>query len=80
MKSNPQPPQEVQSNHSYPQSQKYLYILIPNSGPGNQIIAIKEALIIAKYLNRTLIIPDLHNHYLINLNFIKFNDIYSLFS
>ena len=61
-----------------PPSQKYLYILIPDSGPGNQIIAIKEALIIAKHLNRTLIIPDLHNHYLINLNFIKFKDIYSL--
>lgn len=70
--------QPQHQHHPYPPTQKYLYILIPDSGPGNQIIAIKEALIIAKYLNRTLIIPDLHNHYLINLNFIKFKDIYSL--
>ena len=72
----PQPPQRP--HHPHHPIQKYLYILIPDSGPGNQIIAIKEAPIIANYLNRTLIIPDLHNHYLINHNFIKFKDIYSL--
>ena len=29
---------------------KFLYILLPDSGPGNQIISIKEAIIISRIL------------------------------
>ena len=57
---------------------KYLYILLPDSGPGNQIIAIKEAIIISRILNRILIIPNLHNHFLINMNAFQFKELYKL--
>ena len=36
------------------------------AGPGNQIYGIKEALIIAKYLDRTLILPPIYSHFTVN--------------
>ena len=59
-------------------NKKYLYVLLPDSGPGNQIIAIKEALIISQILDIPFIIPNLHNHHLINLDVINFKTLYKL--
>ena len=57
-----------------------LITLIPaDSGPGNQIIGIKECLILSKLLNRICIIPPIREHYLkSNTNFYNFNDIFTL--
>ena len=57
-----------------------LITLIPtDSGPGNQIIGIKECLILAKLLNRICIIPPIREHYLkSNKIFYNFNDIFTL--
>ena len=57
---------------------QYLYFLLPDSGPGNQIISIKEGLLLSKILNITFIIPNLHNHFLINDDFIDFKELYNL--
>ena len=57
-----------------------LITLIPtNGGPGNQIIGIKECLILSKLLNRVCIIPPIREHYLkSNTTFYNFNDIFNL--
>ena len=57
-----------------------LITLIPaDSGPGNQIIGIKECIILSKLLNRTCIIPPIREHYLkCNTTFYYFNDIFTL--
>ena len=57
-----------------------LITLIPaDSGPGNQIIGIKECLILSKLLNRICIIPPIREHYLkSNKIFYNFNDIFTL--
>lgn len=57
-----------------------LITLIPaDSGPGNQIIGIKECLILSKLLNRICIIPPIREHYLkSNIIFYNFNDIFRL--
>lgn len=51
----------------------------PNSGPGNQIISIKECLIISKLLKKTCIIPPIREHYIkSNIIYYNFNDIFKL--
>lgn len=42
---------------------KYMLPITPDSGPGNQIISIKEAILLSKLLNRTCILPPIHSHY-----------------
>ena len=58
---------------------KFISFIPPDSGPGNQIISIKECLIISFLLDRTLIIPPIREHYLKNNKlFYNFNDIFNL--
>lgn len=58
---------------------KLITLIPPDSGPGNQIIGIKECLILSKLLNRICIIPPIREHYLkSNNSFYKFNDIFTL--
>lgn len=45
---------------------KTLSVLSCDGGPGNQLIGIKEGLIMAKYLNREFIFPPILQHYIIN--------------
>ena len=56
--------------YSYLPSHQYLLPLLPNSGPGNQLISIKENLFIAKLLHRILILPPIHSHYTSSEKFI----------
>jgi hypothetical protein len=57
-----------------------LITLIPDDGgPGNQIIGIKECLIISRLLNRICLIPPIREHYLkSNTTFYNFNDIFNI--
>lgn len=58
---------------------KLITLIPPDSGPGNQIIGIKECLILSKLLNRICIIPPIREHYLkSNMTFYHFNDIFTL--
>lgn len=58
---------------------KMITLIPPDSGPGNQIIGIKECLILSKLLNRICIIPPIREHYLkSNSTFYNFNDIFTL--
>ena len=58
---------------------KLITLIPPDSGPGNQIIGIKECLILSKLLNRICIIPPIREHYLkSNEIFYNFNDIFTL--
>ena len=58
---------------------KLITLIPPDSGPGNQIIGIKECLILSKLLNRICIIPPIREHYLkSNTTFYNFNDIFTL--
>ena len=67
-------------------NEKYLFCIpTPNGGAGNQIIGIKDAIIIAHYLNRKFLFPPITQHFIINkLNrddrydykFWNFNDIF----
>jgi hypothetical protein len=58
---------------------KYIYPILADSGPGNQIIGIKECLILSKLLNKICIIPPIRTHYLISNDiFYNFNSIYNL--
>ena len=51
----------------------------PDSGPGNQIVSLKETLIISILLNRKCIIMPIREHYLKSNNiFYNFNDIFKL--
>ena len=65
---------------------KYLTIISTNGGPGNQIVGIKEAIIMAKILDRKLLFPPILQHYVLNrlhrgcgkdnIKYWKFNDIF----
>lgn len=58
---------------------KLITLIPPDSGPGNQIIGIKECLILSKLLNRICLIPPIREHYLkSNITFYNFNDIFTL--
>lgn len=51
----------------------------PDSGPGNQIVSIKETIILAKILNKMCLIPPIREHYLkSNTIFYNFKDIFTL--
>lgn len=66
-------------NISFLNAFKLITLIPPDSGPGNQIIGIKECLILSKLLNRMCIIPPIREHYLkSNKIFYNFNDIFTL--
>lgn len=66
-------------NTSFLNAFKLITLIPPDSGPGNQIIGIKECLILSKLLNRICIIPPIREHYLkSNKIFYNFNDIFKL--
>lgn len=55
---------------------RYLLPLPPDSGPGNQIMSIKEALVIAYFLNRQVIFPPIRQHYTKSEKYWGFSEIY----
>ena len=58
---------------------KYMLPITPDSGPGNQIISIKEALLLSKLLNRICILPPIHSHYTSTKKIVwNFNEIYDV--
>lgn len=60
-------------------SKKYISFIPGDGGPGNQIIGIKECLILAILLNRICIIPSIREHYTkSNKIFYNFDDIFKL--
>ena len=57
----------------------FLLPITPDSGPGNQIISIKEALLLSKLLNRVCILPPIHSHYTSKKKVIwNFNEIFKV--
>ena len=57
---------------------KYILPLTPDSGPGNQIISIKECLLLSRLLNRICILPPIHSHYTTTSHFWNFNEIFKI--
>lgn len=54
-----------------------LSIITNDGGPGNQIVGIKEGLMISIILNRKFIFPPIVQHYTINRNkYFKFNELF----
>lgn len=47
-------------------SKKHLALISTDGGPGNQIVGIKEGLIISEILNREFIFPPIIQHYMLN--------------
>lgn len=66
------------TNEIIEKNPKYIYPILPDSGPGNQVISIKECYVMGKILNRNLILPKLLTHMTIGQEFINFNDIYKI--
>ena len=46
-----------------------LTLLTCDGGPGNQIVGIKEGIILSKYLNKEFLFPPIIQHYTLNINF-----------
>jgi hypothetical protein len=64
---------------NYTNKIKYITTIPPDSGPGNQIISIKECLIISYFLKRKCIIPPIREHYVkSNKIYYNFNDIFKI--
>ena len=65
--------------YNWSSNKNYIAFIAADSGPGNQIVGLKECLILSKLLNRTCIIPPIREHYLkSNTIFYDFNDIFKL--
>ena len=47
-------------------TKKYFTVISTDGGPGNQIVGIKESIIIAEILNRKFIFPPIIQHYILN--------------
>lgn len=60
------------------QKHNYIYPILPNSGPGNQLIGFKEAYIIARICNRKLILPNIIQHYVTGNKIWNFEKIFKL--
>lgn len=66
-------------NQSHLNAFKVITLIPVDSGPGNQIIGIKECLILSNLLTKICIIPPIREHYLkSNTIFYNFNDIFNL--
>lgn len=57
----------IDLDKKYYTSDRYLSIISTDGGPGNQIVGIKEGLIMAKHLNRKFIFPPIIQHYVKNI-------------
>ena len=67
------------NNESFRNAFRTITLIPADGGPGNQIIGIKECLILAILLNRICIIPPIREHYLkSNTTFYNFGDIFNL--
>lgn len=75
------------SNNQVPLSYKYrglmgtrcfIYPLLPDSGPGNQLMGIKETLVLCYLMDRLCIIPPIRGHYTTNENYYRFSSIFKL--
>ena len=65
--------------NSYKNAFQLITLIPPDSGPGNQIIGIKECLILSLLLDRIIVIPPIREHYLkSNTIFYNFNEIFNL--
>lgn len=49
----------------------YITNLSSNGGPGNQVVGIKELLIMATHLNRTFVAPPIIQHYVLNREHVR---------
>lgn len=68
-----------QNRYNFKSNNRLISFIPANSGPGNQIIGIKECLILSNMLNRVCVIPPIREHYLkSNSIFYNFNDIFKL--
>lgn len=66
-------------DESFRDCTKLITIIPHDSGPGNQIISIKECLILSKLLNKICLIPPIREHYIHSNNtFYNFNEIFNL--
>ena len=67
------------AHYRYGDPRKFISLIPADSGPGNQVVGIKECLLIAKLINRTCLVPPIREHYVkSNSTFYPFNDIYKL--
>jgi hypothetical protein len=57
--------------------QKYLLPLLPDSGPGNQIVCLKESMIMARRLGRCIVFPPIRQHFTRGKKYWRFLDIFS---
>ena len=78
----------IPNNINTSDNNNYLTLISTDGGPGNQVVGIKEGLMMAKYLNRKFISPPIIQHYVlnrkyrgnseINLKYWHFNEIFKL--
>jgi len=68
----------IKRYYNFYENKHYISCIPPDSGPGNQIISIKECLILSNILDRICIIPPIREHYLKNNTFYNFNEIFNL--
>ena len=54
------PKTEFEDNHT---DDQYLLTISPDSGPGNQVMGFKEALVMGAILKRKVLLPPIHQHY-----------------
>lgn len=57
-------------------NKQYLLPLTANSGPGNQLMGVKEALMMGEMLNRVVLLPPIHRPYISELKNWQFKEIY----
>jgi len=67
----------IPSNNIKSELNNTLSVITNDGGPGNQIVGIKEGLIISTILNKKFIFPPIVQHYTINRNkYFKFNELF----
>jgi hypothetical protein len=84
MNKNPQANQKtfLQKHMGVAGTRNLIYPILPDSGPGNQIVGLKETLIISLLLDKICVIPFIRAHYLETksnqLSFYNFKELYNL--
>ena len=68
--------QPLNSATSHKAGEPLLTLITPNSGPGNQVVSIKEALLMGHYLKRKLVLPNIYQHYIGGKKVWPFNEIF----
>lgn len=66
----------LQSENGTMEKVQLLLPLTPDSGPGNQLMGIKEALMMGEMLNRMVLLPPIHQHYVSGSRHWDFEEIY----